>query len=109
MFPSHDQVAFNVGNKVVYTSGDTSIDATNLNYQRITNSAPTTITSITPGYQGQELVLYFADANTTITRAAALLENGVNYTSSTNDVVTFVYSGSAGAWIQKTSPVPAVS
>lgn len=76
------------------TTVDVSIGATSAGRNfKITNSTPTTITNFTNGLDGQEITLYFADANTTINRANCFLAGGVNYTSGATYTLTLVKQG----------------
>ena len=74
-----------------YTAGVTTPSVSGVSFLSITNSSPTSITNFTGGTEGQILVLWFADANTTVTRSNAYLSGGVNFTSTANDTLTLLY------------------
>jgi len=87
---------------VTYTAGDTApsiAGAGPVVTMNIANSVATTITSF-PGASGngQLLLLIFQDANTTVTRATAHLDGGVNYVSTRFGTLALVYY--AGIWYQ---------
>ena len=66
-----------------------------------TSLSPTTITNFTGASDGQEITLRFGDSNTTITNANAALAGGVNFVSSSNDMLTLVYRASGTIWFEK--------
>lgn len=84
--------------KGVYTSGATTIDVGlgAVRHLRVANSSPTTIpsSSIVNAIPGQELILSFDDANTTIDRSGALLAGSVNFVSAANAVLRLIYRDS---------------
>jgi hypothetical protein len=65
---------------------------------RTQNTAPTTITSFTQGYYGQQFILNVNDTNTTLQHNAGLILRGfVNVTPPAGGTLTFVYD-SLGSW-----------
>lgn len=55
------------------------------------NSAPTSITNFDDGFTGQQIVIMFNDANTTLVHGATLiLRGGVNYVAISGDIFTFI-------------------
>jgi hypothetical protein len=64
----------------------------------ISNASSTTITNFTGAVTGQILYLYFADANTTITRANARLSGSVNFTSAQFATLSLLYNGTE--WVE---------
>ncbi len=79
----------------VYTAGTTAPDAANgaIRFFVIANPRPATISDFTNGVEGQMLRLQFADSNTTISRAHAMLSGGANFTSAANAILTLVKQG----------------
>jgi len=79
----------------VYTAGTTAPDAANgaIHFFVIANPRPATISDFTNGVEGQMLRLQFADSNTTISRAHAMLSGGANFTSAANAILTLVKQG----------------
>ena len=79
----------------VYAAGTTTPDVANgaIRFLVIANLQPTTISDFVNGVEGQVLRLQFADSNTTIARAHAMLTGGVNFASSPNAVLTLVKQG----------------
>lgn len=76
-----------------YTAGATTIDVSGgVRYVRVANSGPTSITNLTNAVEGQLVTLVFADANTTITRANAVLKGSASFTSSQYATLTLVKS-----------------
>jgi hypothetical protein len=76
-----------------YTNGDTTPTVSNVSYLTIANTAPTTITQLDDGVDGQLVILKFSDANSTITRANAYLAGGVNFVSTDGDTLTLIKVG----------------
>lgn len=74
-----------------YTAGATTPSVSGVSFLAINNASPTSITNFTGGVAGQIIVLWFGDANTTITRNNAYLSGGVNFTSTANDTLTLVF------------------
>jgi hypothetical protein len=62
----------------------------------LNNSSATTITNFLGGTEGQRLVCYFGDNNTTLSHTNLYLAGAVNYTGTTNGTMTMVYTG--GFW-----------
>lgn len=79
---------------ITYTNADTTPSVLNASFMSITNSGATTITNFDDGVEGQVIVLFFVDGNTTIDRSNAYLEGGANFTSSANDTMTLIKVGS---------------
>jgi hypothetical protein len=67
----------------------------------IANAAPTSITDFTDGQTHQQLTLVFSDANTTLVHNAAqlCLRGGVDFVSTSNDVLVLVRSA-GGKWLE---------
>ena len=59
---------------------------------REANTSPTTITSLPGGINGQEIVILFTSANTTLTDGGTLKLNG-GFTSTADDMMKFVFDG----------------
>lgn len=59
----------------------------------LNNSSSTTITDLLDGSQGQEVTLYFNNANTTISLANFYLAGFVTFTGQTNDTLTLIKKG----------------
>ena len=81
-----------------YTAGATTPSVTGITYMPISNASATTITNFTGAVTGQILYLYFADANTTITRANARLAGSVNFTSAQFATLSLLYNGTE--WVE---------
>jgi hypothetical protein len=81
-----------------YTAGATTPSVTGITYMPISNASSTTITNFTGAVTGQILYLYFADANTTITRANARLAGSVNFTSAQFATLSLLYNGTE--WVE---------
>lgn len=72
----------------------------------VTQGGATTVTNLTSGVHGQEVTLIFLDGNSTLQRNGnLLLAGGVNFSATSNDVITLVYSANAGAWFEKSRSV----
>lgn len=86
------------------TVGDTTPDVYGFNLIRLTSASARTITAFDGAFDGFELTLTFADANTTIQHNANIrLAGGVDFVSSSNDVLTLVKSNSV--WMEKARSV----
>ena len=81
-----------------YTAGATTPSVTGITYMPISNASATTITNFTGAVTGQILYLYFADANTTITRTNARLAGSVNFTSAQFATLSLLYNGTE--WVE---------
>ena len=84
-----------------YTAGDTTPSVANCNCLYIANSGATTINDLDDGYDGQMVVLVFADANTTIARFG-YLANSANFTSANHAVLVLVRIGSTWYEVART-------
>jgi hypothetical protein len=89
--PGHLQLS-NFG--MAYSGGDTSPSVKNTTFMSISNGGATTITNFDDGYEGQVIMLYFTDGNTTINRDNCYLAGGTNFTSSADDTLTLQRIGS---------------
>lgn len=76
---------------------DTTLSVARADAFTITNSAPTTITALNDGVIGQEVVLIFADGNTTIQDASVAgiiqLSGGASWNPSVNDTLDLFFDG----------------
>jgi hypothetical protein len=78
------------------TANSATINALAKNSTVVGNTGATTVTAITNGAADQRLVLIFANGNTTIQNNAGIkLAGGVNWTATTDDTLTLIYTGSA--------------
>ncbi len=64
------------------------------------NTAPTTITNFTGGYDGQEICVVFTSANTTLDFTSSSLKGngGVDRAMASGDAIKAVYRAGASAW-----------
>lgn len=90
-----------VGHKsATFTDGDTTPSVGGANVFKAQNTAATTITAFDDGVSGQEIVIIFWNANTTIQNAVSMqLAGGVDYTGAPNATLTLVNLD--GNWFEK--------
>jgi hypothetical protein len=88
--PWSDSMA-NSSNLGSYTNGTVNPSVANANILIIGNTVPTTISSLLNATPGQELLLIFSNANTTIAGGTIVLTAA--YTSTTNSTLKLVYDG----------------
>lgn len=71
------------------------------------NSSSTTITAFDDGYEGQEIVVVIADANTTLDFTSSNLKgnNGVDRLMASGDVIRATFRASVGAWYVTINPI----
>lgn len=82
-----------------FTNADTTPSVLNSDRWLVTNSAPTTITDLDDGYEGQIVTLKFSDGNTTIQDGTNFqLSGGANFTSSADDTMMLISIG--GIWYE---------
>ena len=78
-----------------YSAGGTTIDVGGgVTFVWVAQSAPTTITNLVNGTEGQVVTLAFADALTTITQANATLYNNTSFQSAASATLVLVRHGS---------------
>jgi hypothetical protein len=78
------------------TNAGAILSATNETWLVVSNSAPQNITGLTGGLVGQQIILYFADANSTLINSTTFkLTGSTNVTPTANSVITFIGSGAA--------------
>lgn len=65
----------------------------------MTPSGATTVLNLSGGTEGQEITLYFTNANTTLLATNFYLAGAVNFVSTAADTLTMIYMG--GAWHEK--------
>lgn len=84
------------------TNGDTTPSVSAIGCLVINNSAPTSITNFTDYASTQEVMLIFANSNTTLVNSASLvLKGGVNVTPAANNVIVIKRFGAfSSAWIE---------
>ncbi|TSA53232.1 MAG: right-handed parallel beta-helix repeat-containing protein [Actinobacteria bacterium] len=80
-----------------FTNLDTTPSVSGRKFFRTNNTAPTTITMFDDGTPGQEITIYFADANTTITDGGNLKLSAA-FTSTADDTMQLVFT--AGVWYE---------
>lgn len=73
-----------------YSAASTSPNVNNANYLHIANNSKVTITNFANGVQGQPLVLTFADGNTDVSRANALLQGSAVFSSTTGATLLLI-------------------
>lgn len=77
-----------------YSSGSTTIDvAGGVTFVWVAQTAPTTITNLVNGAEGQVVTLAFGDANTTITQANATLYGNASFQSVAASTLVLVKHG----------------
>ena len=78
-----------------YTAADTTPSVADAEVFVIANSGSVSITTLDDGTAGQRVILIFSDSNTTIVHGSTVkLSGGSNFTSTANDTLTLVLSGS---------------
>jgi hypothetical protein len=85
----------------IYIAGDTTPTVgLGMEYVGVANSGAINITSLDDGVGQQKVTLGFADGNTTLKHATGNLRlaGGVDFVSTSRDVVTLIYSSAAGQW-----------
>jgi hypothetical protein len=75
-----------------FANGDTTPSVSGNNIFTTSNSGPTTITNFDDGINGQIITIYCGDAQTTITRANAVLDGGTNFVCTLYDTITLIKS-----------------
>lgn len=95
---SNDLVADGI---ILYTAADLTPSVRhNARYMSITNSQQRDLTDLDDGEEGQVITLYFADANTDITRDNAKLSGGAVFVSTADSTLVLVKVGSL--WVEVT-------
>ena len=85
-----------------FTDGDTTPTIAGTNVFKTGNTGGTSVTAFDNGLAGQEITIIFGDANTTIVDGANLhLQGGLNFTSTADDVIHFIYDGAS--WFESGS------
>ena len=70
--------------------------ATNQTWLNVSNSSPQNVTGLTGGLVGQEILLFFLDANTTLINSATfILQGSANVTPTAFSIIKFLGSGAA--------------
>jgi hypothetical protein len=86
-----------------YSGIETTISASGTNMIKLAQSSSTIVNSITGGQNGQELVLYFSNGNTTIKQnnvaGGIALAGGVDFVGTPSDMLTLLYV--SDRWIEK--------
>ena len=83
--------------KGTYSANDTTPSVNGVGYLHIVNASPCTITDLDGGFEGQIVVLSFADVNTTLSTSSMLL-NGP-FTGSAYDTIMLIKSA-YGSWTE---------
>lgn len=82
-------------------AGAQTIDVSGRDMLTITSAVAASIYNFTNAGIGQEIILLFKDANTTITNGSTIkLAGGVNFVSTANDVLRLKYSAVLIAWVE---------
>lgn len=88
------------------TNAGPTIAVTDKAWINIANTVAQTVTGLTGGLVGQEIMLYFTDGNTTLQNSATLrLQGSTNVTPTANSVLSFIGTGAAPglapiAWVE---------
>lgn len=87
-----------------FTDGDTTPSVQEGHFYKTANTAATTITNLDNGSEGQEIVIYFADANTTIVPSSPgtgsiVLHDGTTFTAASGETLRLINVG--GNWVEQ--------
>jgi hypothetical protein len=92
--PTYDYGALPLAKYVDSINAGATLDVTNQTWLSIANSAPQNITGLTGGLTGQQVILYFADGNSTLKNSTTFkLQGSIDVTPTANSVITFIGSG----------------
>lgn len=84
-----------IGDSVqTFTDGDTTPDVSGFYYFKATQTNPTTITTFDNGHPGQEIVIIFTDANTTIAETDNIKLSAA-FTSTADDTMRLLFDGTS--------------
>jgi hypothetical protein len=94
--PTYDYGALALAKYSVSTNAGATLSVTNETWINISNSVAQNITGLTGGLVGQQIVLYFNDANSTLVNSGTLILGGsANVTPTANSIITLIGSGAA--------------
>jgi hypothetical protein len=92
--PTYDYGALPLAKYVDSINAGATLNVTNQTWLSIANSAPQNITGLTGGLTGQQVILYFADGNSTLKNSTTFkLQGSIDVTPTANSVITFIGSG----------------
>lgn len=94
--PSKDYGAVPLAKYAQSINAGGTLAVTNESWINVANASPQNVTALTGGLVGQQVILYFSDANTTLVNSVGLkLQGSVNVTPTADSVITFIGSGAA--------------
>ncbi len=82
----------------VFTNADTTPSVINGNFFECTNTGATTITKLDDGANGQQIIIFFGNSQTTLKATTGAGENlvlagAVNFVATTDDVINLIFDG----------------
>ena len=92
--------AVSLGNYSSFTDTDTTPSVLGGSWFRANNTVATIITDFDDPVDGQIIYIYAANNNTTITSGTNIFLNGGTRALATREIITLIYNGGSGEWIE---------